>query len=291
MAKQDTWAAGVNTLTPIQDVTGTAFIVAEYRAQENEEAHPLYRDPIVHLFLNERTRQAAERIAAGFPPGRQGVKLRTRYYDDHLDTQLGNGCRQVVILGAGLDTRGVRKQAPGVTYFEIDDADTIGFKRATLAEAGIEAPIVFIPGNYVTDGLLRLLDANGFDFDLPTYVIWEGNTMYLNRSAVLNVLTDLRKSLTAFAISFDYLTEAVIDYATGDDQTSAFVRRFAEMGAPWHFGIDDLGALAGDAGLVVVDNIKTADLYRAFWPSRLLDSIWFDNYSLCTLAPGEGISL
>ena len=197
----------------------------------------------------------------------------------------------MVILGAGLDTRGVRKQAPGVTYFEIDDAETIGFKRATLAEAAIEAPIVFIPGDYVTDGLLRLLDANGFDFDLPTYVIWEGNTMYLNRPAVLDVLTDLRSSVGEFAISFDYLTEAVIGYATGDEQTSAFVRRFAEMGAPWHFGIDDVGALAGDAGLTLVDNIKTADLYRTFWPSRPLDSIWYDHYSLCTLAPGEGVSL
>jgi methyltransferase (TIGR00027 family) len=278
-------------LTEIQDVTGTAFIVAEYRAQENEAAHPLYRDPIVHLFLNERTRAASERIAAGFPPGRKGVKLRTRYFDDHLDTQLGNGCRQVVILGAGLDTRGVRKQAPGVTYFEIDDPDIISFKRERLAEAGVEAPIVFVAGNYVTDGLLRLLDANGFDFDLPTYVIWEGNTMYLNRPAVLDVLNDLRSSVGELAISFDYLTEAVIDYTTGDDQTSAFVRRFAEMGAPWSFGIDDLEALAGDAGLIVVDNIKTADLYRTFWPSLPLDSIWYDNYSLCSLAGGEGISL
>jgi methyltransferase (TIGR00027 family) len=278
-------------LTKIQDVTGTAFIVAEFRAQENAEAHPLYRDPIVPLFLNDRTRQAAERIAAGFPPGEKGVKLRTRYFDDHLDAQLGNDCRQVVILGAGLDTRGVRKQVPGVTYFEIDDADTISFKQARLAEAGIEAPIVFIAGNYVTDGLLQLLDANGFDFDLPTYVIWEGNTMYLNQPAVLKVLTDLRSSVGEFAISFDYLTETVIDYATGDEQTTAFVRRFAEMGAPWSFGIDDLGALAGDAGLIVVDKIKTADLYRTFWPGQPLDSIWFDHYSLCTLAPGEGISL
>jgi methyltransferase (TIGR00027 family) len=278
-------------LTKIQDVTGTAFIVAEFRAQENAEAHPLYRDPIVPLFLNDRTRQAAERIAAGFPPGVKGVKLRTRYFDDHLDAQLGNDCRQVVILGAGLDTRGVRKQVPGVTYFEIDDADTISFKQARLAEAGIEAPIVFIAGNYVTDGLLQLLDANGFDFDLPTYVIWEGNTMYLNRPAVLKVLTDLRSSVGEFAISFDYLTETVIDYATGDEQTTAFVRRFAEMGAPWSFGIDDLGALAGDAGLILVDKIKTADLYRTFWPGQPLDSIWFDHYSLCTLAPGEGISL
>jgi methyltransferase (TIGR00027 family) len=278
-------------LTEIQDVTGTAFIVAEYRAQENEEAHPLYRDPIVPLFLDKRTRAAADRIAGNFPPSGRGVRLRTRYYDDRLDDELRRGCRQVVILGAGLDTRGVRKQAPGVTYFEIDDPDIISFKRERLAAAGIEAPIVFIAGNYITDGLLRLLDANGFDFDLPTYVIWEGNTMYLNRPAVLEVLSDLRSSVGELAISFDYLTEAVIDYATGDEQTTAFVRRFAEMGAPWSFGIDDLGALAGDAGLIVVDKIKTADLYRTFWPGRPLDSIWYDNYSLCTLAAGEGISL
>ena len=65
-------------MTEIQDVTGTAFIVAEYRAQENAEQDPLYRDPIVPLFLSERTRQAADRVAADFPPGVQGVMLRTR---------------------------------------------------------------------------------------------------------------------------------------------------------------------------------------------------------------------
>jgi hypothetical protein len=105
-------------MTEIQDVTGTAFIVAEYRARENAEQNPLYRDPIVPRFLSERTRQAADRVAANFPPGVQGVILRTRYFDDRLDEQLSRGCRQVVIPGAGLDTRGVRKQAPGVTYFE-----------------------------------------------------------------------------------------------------------------------------------------------------------------------------
>ena len=42
-------------MTEIQDVTGTAFIVAEYRAQENAEQNPLYRDPIVPLFLSEHS--------------------------------------------------------------------------------------------------------------------------------------------------------------------------------------------------------------------------------------------
>jgi methyltransferase (TIGR00027 family) len=135
-------------MTKIQDVTGTAFIVAEYRARENGAPDPLYRDPIVPLFLNDRTRQAADRMAADFPTGEKGVRFRTRYYDDHLDEQLFRGCRQVVILGAGLDTRAVRKRSPGVTYFEIDEADIINFKRERLKEAGIDAPIVFISGNY-----------------------------------------------------------------------------------------------------------------------------------------------
>ena len=173
---------------------------------------------------------------------------------------------------------------PGVTYFEIDDEDILNFKKERLVEAGIEAPIVYIPGNYVADDLLRLLGANGFDFNLPSYVIWEGNTMYLNRPAVLKVLTDLRSSVAKFAISFDYLTEAVINYATGDERISAFVKRFAEMGAPWTFGIDDLDALAGDAGLTVVNDVKMAELFSTFWPNRQLDSKWYDNYAVCTLA-------
>ena len=273
-------------MTKIQDVTGTAFIVAEYRARENGEPNPLYRDPIVPLFLNDETRQAADRIVAKLPTGGNGVRLRTRYFDDHLDEQLAHGCRQVIILGAGLDTRAVRKQSPCVTYFEIDDADIIDFKRERLAEAGIDAPIVFISANYVTRGVIPLLQANGFDFALPTYAIWEGNTMYLTRPDVLKVLTDLREHIANFAISLDYVSKAVIAYATGDEGASSFVRRFAEMGAPWHFGVDNLEELAREAGMAVVDNVKVADLYRTYWPGRPVEgSGFFDNYSICTLTP------
>jgi methyltransferase (TIGR00027 family) len=167
-------------------------------------------------------------MAADFPAGEKGVKLRTRCYDDRLDEQLVHGCRQVIILGAGLDSRAVRKQSPGVTYFEIDDADMINFKRERLAEAGIDAPIVFIAGNYVTDDLVHLLAAKHFDFELPTYVIWEGNSMYLTRPTVLKVLADLRRRISNFAISFEYMSEAVIACATGDEGTSGFVRRSPE---------------------------------------------------------------
>jgi len=91
----------------LKDVTGTAFIVAEFRVRENAEAHPLYVDPIAPIFLDERTKQAADAIAAGFPPAEKMLRLRACYLDRRLDQQLALGCRQVVILGAGLDTRAV----------------------------------------------------------------------------------------------------------------------------------------------------------------------------------------
>jgi O-methyltransferase involved in polyketide biosynthesis len=109
--------------------------------------------------------------------------------------------------------------------------------------------------------------------------------MYLTRDAVMKVLTDLRKGVRAFSISFDYMDEAVVTRTTGDPQTTAFVERFAAMGAPWHCGINDLDALAQEAGMSVVDAVTLAELHRAYWPGRPLDSIVYEHYSLCTLKP------
>ena len=39
-------------MSPIKHVTGTAFVVAEFRARENEEPHPLYVDRVVPIFLD-----------------------------------------------------------------------------------------------------------------------------------------------------------------------------------------------------------------------------------------------
>jgi len=94
----------------------------------------------------------------------------------------------------------------------------------------------------------------------------------------------LRSNIAKFVISFDYVSEAVINDATGDEQISGFAKRFAEMGAPWTFGINDLDTLAGDAGLTVVNDVKMAKLFRSFWPNRQPDSKWYNNYAVCTLA-------
>ena len=70
------------------NVSGTAFIIAEFRAEENEEIQPLYIDNIVKLFLNEKTKKSSEYVTQNFPLAKEMVKLRTKYFDDVLSNQI-----------------------------------------------------------------------------------------------------------------------------------------------------------------------------------------------------------
>jgi len=270
-------------MTQIKNVSGTAFVVAEFRAEENRVAAPLYQDPVVGLFLDEDTRHAAGLVEASFPQVKDLVRIRTRYLDDVLDAHIKSGVRQVAILGAGLDTRAVRKRASGVTYFEIDDPATLALKQARYEQKGIEVTARFIPGNYVSDGLVDLLDDNGFDFAAPSYFIWEGNTMYLPMHSVKETLSELRKYVKQFRVSFDYMAESVIAKTTGDSGITRLVESFESMGAPWVSGIRDVGTLARELSLNLVEYFKTSELYRRYWLGRPMTSPIFNYYSLCTL--------
>ena len=270
-------------MSEIRNVSGTAFVVAEFRAEENNEPAPLYRDPVVGLFLSDESRRAAGRVAASFPQVKDLVRVRTKYLDDMLDRHIESRFQQVVILGAGLDTRAVRKRADGVRYFEIDDPATLALKQARYREEGIDADVTFIPGNYMTDGVIELLTANGFDVETPSYFIWEGNTMYLPLQGVRHVLTELKTCVTRFGLSFDYMAESVITKTTGDAGITQLVESFAAMGAPWLSGIRDIQALARELGLHLVENVKTSELYRTYWTGRPMTSPIFNFYSLCTL--------
>src|SRR5580765_7074761 len=268
-------------MVTIEDVTGTAFVVAEYRAEENREPEPIYRDPVVGVFLSDASRQAAERVSSRFPAVKDMVKTRTRYFDDRLGAEIAGGIGQVVILGAGLDTRAVRKRSAGVRYFEIDDPATMELKRRCYADAGIDAAVRLIAGNYVTDGLIDLLRSNGFEFDVPAYLIWEGNVMYMPLANDKDTMRQLKRYIKRFRLSFDYLTEAVITKTTGDAGLTILVESFEAMRAHWVSGIDNIDSLAREVGLRVVENFTTGELYRKYRGHPVSSPI-FQHYSICT---------
>ena len=270
-------------MSEIKNVSGTAFIIAEFRAEENAAPEPLYRDEIVNLFLDRNSEQVAYQVAQSFPPVKDMVKLRTRYFDDVLAQQLTLGYQQVVILGSGLDTRAVRMSAPGVRYFEIDQAATLQLKAERLAANDMGVEVIYIPGDYVKDNLIALLENNHFDFQLPTYFLWEGNVTYLQREDIVAVLNTICNHIEHFKLSLDYLSDQVIAKTTGYVELDDYIEQLEQRGAPWITGFNDMTCFTKGLGLDIAETYSAAQLHNRYRPQLPLPSPIFQFYFVCTV--------
>jgi methyltransferase (TIGR00027 family) len=168
------------------DVGRTALAVAAARAGESTRPDRLFDDPLAADFvtasngvqlLGASTEQASEvwRAMGDYVP------IRTRFHDDLLGAAVAGGCRQIVLLAAGLDTRAFRLPLPaGTRVFELDRPDVLAFKAATLAERAAVAacPRVPVSADLREDWPGRLLDA-GFQAAEPTAWLAEGLLPYL----------------------------------------------------------------------------------------------------------------
>lgn len=97
---------------------------------------------------------------------------------------------QVVILGAGLDTRAWRLPAlRGVRVFEVDHPATQAYKRSSAERLPPPlAELTFVPVDFARDGLESALLSAGHTPETPTIWIWEGVIMYLGDDALRGTL-------------------------------------------------------------------------------------------------------
>lgn len=135
------------------------------------------------------------------------IELRTLAIDAALGRYLSRTENaQVMLLGAGADARGYRLEAlTGIPFFEVDHPSTQTEKRARASELTPLAAITYVPVDFEKDSLADSLDDAGFDRSRPTFVIWEGVTMYLTADAVkgtLGVLRDVLATGSALAVTY-----------------------------------------------------------------------------------------
>jgi methyltransferase (TIGR00027 family) len=177
-------------------VADTAFVVAAVRAEEaaRPEAERLFEDPYADIFAahGAHVAEATQRFL-DLPFVRDGVRLRTRYIDDALRDALAAGLRQVVLLGAGFDARGLRMPEiaeHGASVFEVDTAPQLDRKRAALREAGVTAParLAYVPFDFhatrFEESLASSLAAKGFRPGAGAVFLWEGVIGYIDRTAI-----------------------------------------------------------------------------------------------------------
>lgn len=146
--------------------------------------------------------------------------MRTAYFDQVVAEALRENIPQIVILGAGYDSRACqfKDQIQYSNIFELDAPPTQQRKRDILCKAGIPLPkqLVFVPINFNTDDLEQVLVQAGFHPDEQTLFIWEGVTYYLSLEVVDGMLKSIRSiSPAGSSLCFDYaaLSRGALDEA------------------------------------------------------------------------------
>jgi len=130
-------------------------------------------------------RPALQRFGRG--PSFAYLGARTLFFDDVVTRALDDGARQVVVLGAGYDTRAWRMARPHVEFFEVDEPATQADKRSRAPAGGPR----FVAAKIGVDDIARVLTNAGFDARSPTVFTVEGLTMYLPESVVNSLLATL----------------------------------------------------------------------------------------------------
>jgi methyltransferase (TIGR00027 family) len=179
--------------------------------------------------------------------------IRTRFIEERLEQAIRDGVAQVVILGAGFDTRAYRltKLLKTARVFEVDQPSTQEYKKRRIRETGIEVPpnLTYVPVDFRHDKLGDVLAAAGYDSTQRTFFIWEGVTMYLPEAAVEETLRWVAGQAPGSTIVFDFVGAMIIKFMTSVDlsmlpeaarQAIARLRRLT-AGEPWIFGIPEIG--------------------------------------------------
>jgi len=253
----------------------TAQHNALFRALEQRLPSPLFRDPWARRFLRGRYRLAsllparavARSIDRRWPGPRAAVAVRTRYIDDLLVRALADGLEQVVILGAGFDSRAYR--TPGIErtqVFEVDHPDTQVAKRRRLGRP--PSHVRFVPLRFGVEDPAVALAAAGLRREARTLFIWEGVTNYLDGQSVDATLRWI--AVAGSALAFTYVDARILDNSSSFASAAedmAYVRR---LGEPFTFGLDParLPAYLAERGLDLLEDRALSDLARVYYGER-----------------------
>lgn len=172
----------------------TAMYMSLIRHRESGRPDALFRDPFAEVVTTRlagtpELAELATGLGADIPSLARRLDgaefayfpVRTRFFDDHLDSALRGGVRQIVTLAAGLDGRPVRLDCPpGTHWYELDLPAMTAFKNDLLAESGLPATCTRhgVAADLTADWRAPLLAA-GFDPAQRTAWLLEGLLMYL----------------------------------------------------------------------------------------------------------------
>ena len=269
-------------------ITASGIAVARAVESEKPEGVRICYDPyaakflnplfyrFMRFFINTGYAEATGKGVMGF------LVARCRYMDDTLQQCLEDGLQQLVILGAGYDSRAYRfeqlrqpvprdpDRAKGVRVFEVDHPATQQVKISKVRRALGELPehVTYVGIDFITQTLEKRLPECGYDEGLRTLFIWEGVVMYLSAEAVDNTLSFIaHHSGTGSQVIFDYIYTALTDGTVRHGEVSRMRRVRSISGEGLTFAIPEgtVQDFLERRGFIKVRDVTSDDLHQRYF--------------------------
>jgi len=253
----------------------TALAAAIHRATHQLiEAGSIFRDDLAMRILGDDA-ETLVRNSEQRPSSRRMrlfIAARHRFAEERITHAIRNGVRQVIVLGAGLDTLAYRlTHIEGVRVFEVDHPSTQAWKRESLDRAAIQVPssLSFVPVDFEHESLTIALERAGCILSDPLFVSWLGVVPYLTDEAVDATFKSLA-SLNADVI-FDYANPPESyspEQRAAHEQRAA---RVAAIGESWqtYFDTSELHDRLVRLGFAIVDDYGPAEIAARIFKTQI----------------------
>ena len=203
---------------------------------------------------------------------------RTRYIDAHVNSCIDSGIEQLIILGAGYDSRAyrIKKLKNKVTVFEVDLPGIQKLKKEKLKKIiGLPSNnVVYVPIDFNKETLSEKLLEYEYDKSKKSLFIWEGVTPYLTAKAVDETLHYVAKnSIPGSSIIFSYILKSVVD-GTCQLENAALIKKAFNTG-----GIFDFRHKQGEALLFGIEEGKIESFMteRGFYEINDISGDYYDS--------------
>lgn len=195
------------------------------------------------------------------------LACRKRFIADKLAESLAD-INAVVILGAGLDTRGyLLTRQVRIPVFEVDLPVNIARKAKTVRRVMGQPPLSvrLVALDFERDDLLTALAEHGYHTDYRAFFICEGVTQYLSEAGVRRTLEGLRAAAPGSRLVFTYVKRDFID-GTNRYGTRTLYRSVRQRNQLWQFGLqpDEVAGFIADYGWRLVEQAGPDELVQRY---------------------------
>jgi methyltransferase (TIGR00027 family) len=260
---------------------GAALVRALAAREEREEIRG--KDSLAEIFLAEERGNSLDDPAIRewllknyLPNGVYAYTIaRTAYFDHILEQALREGVPQIVIIGAGYDSRPYRFATfvGESRIFELDDIHILQRKQKMLQQANIPIPenLAYAPLSYEINQLGESLAGAGFNGEKQTLFIWEGATYYLSAEEVDNTFSFIRKQMPAGStLCFDYRSISTERSGSGEENAlpQAMSSGFAADSVA--FGIEEgkAGTFLAERDFLILEHLTAEEMEKRYLTLR-----------------------